>query len=85
MIKFVHSFHKQLSCEGWFGMDENELKKRVLNGKKTERLVFAVSSEMKQAIEAIAHEKCVSVSALLISLATSEVLANKELFEEADA
>ena len=63
-------------------MDENELKKHVLNGKKTERLVFAVSEEMKQAIEAIATEKCVSVSALLIGLATQEVLANKELFDE---
>ena len=63
-------------------MDENELKKRVLNGKKTERLVFAVSTEMKQAIETIAKEKCMSVSALLISLATKEVLANRALFEE---
>ena len=62
-------------------MDENRLKKHVLNGKKTERLVFAVSSEMKQAIEAIAEEKCMSVSALLIGLATEEVLANKELFD----
>ena len=61
-------------------MDENELKKRMLNGKKTERLVFAVTTEMKHAIESIAEEKCMSVSALLVSLATEEVLANKELF-----
>ena len=64
-------------------MDENKLKKHVLNGKKTERLVFAVSSEMKHAIEVIAEEKCMSVSALLIGLATEEVLANKDLFERA--
>lgn len=63
-------------------MDENELKKYVLNGKKTERLVFAVSVEMKQAIETIAEEKCMSVSALLIGLAAKEVLANRKLFEE---
>ena len=62
-------------------MSENELKKHVLNGKKTERLVFAVSSEMKQAIEAIAEEKCMSVSALLTILATQEVLANRDLLE----
>ena len=62
-------------------MSENELKKYVLNGKKTERLVFAVSSEMKQAIEAIAEEKCMSVSALLTFLATQEVLANRDLLE----
>ena len=62
-------------------MNENDLKKFVLGGKKTERLVFAVSKEMKQAIELIAKEKCTSVSGLLIGLASQEVLANKELFE----
>ena len=36
-------------------MDDNELKKSVLSGKKTERLVFAVSPEMKQAVETIAR------------------------------
>ena len=61
-------------------MDDNELRKSVLSGKKTQRLVFAVSEEMKQAIEVIAREKCMSVSALLLGLATQEVLANKELF-----
>ena len=61
-------------------MDDNELRKSVLSGKKTQRLVFAVSEEMKQAIEVVAKEKCMSVSALLLGLATQEVLANKELF-----
>lgn len=62
-------------------MDENELRKHVLAGKKTERVVFAVTPEMKSAIERIAKDRCTSVSALLLHLATDEVLANKELFE----
>jgi hypothetical protein len=64
-------------------MSENELKKHILSGKKDERVVFAASAEMKEALETIAKEKCMSVSALMTSLATDEVLANKELFEEA--
>lgn len=66
-------------------MDENELRKYVLVGKKTERLVFAVTPEMKSAMERIAEEKGTSVSAMLTQLATDEVLANKEMFKEVEA
>ena len=66
-------------------MDENELRKRVLVGKKTKRLVFAVTPEMKAAMERISEEKGTSVSAMLTQLATDEVLANKEMFKEVEA
>lgn len=62
-------------------MNESELRKQILVGKKTERLVFAVSPEMKAAMELIADQKSTSVSAMLTQLATDEVLANKSLFE----
>lgn len=62
-------------------MDEQELRKHVLSAKKTERIIFAATPEMKEALEAIAQEKCVSLSALLTSLAVDEVLANKELLD----
>lgn len=62
-------------------MNESELRKQILVGKKTERLVFAVSPEMKAAMELIAEKKSTSVSAMLTQLATDEVLANKSLFE----
>lgn len=65
-------------------MDENELRKYVLVGKKTERLVFAVTPEMKSVMERIAEEKGTSVSAMLTQLATDEVLANKEMFKEVE-
>lgn len=64
-------------------MDESQLRKKVLAGRKTERVVFAASKEMKASLEKIAEEKCMSLSALITSLATEEILANKELFEEA--
>ena len=63
-------------------MDENELRKHVLGAKKTERIIFAATPEMKEALERVAQEKCVSLPALLTTLATEEVLANKRLFEE---
>lgn len=66
-------------------MDENELRKHVLVGKKTERLVFAVTPEMKAAMERIAKKKSTSVSAMLTQLATDEVLANKDMFKEVEA
>ena len=63
-------------------MNESELRKQILVGKKTERLVFAVSPEMKAAMELIAKKKSTSVSAMLTQLATDEVLANRSLFGE---
>ncbi|MEG0461988.1 hypothetical protein [Gordonibacter sp.] len=61
-------------------MGEQELKKHVLGAKKTERIIFAATPEMKAALETIAQEKCMSLSALLTSLVVEEVLANEELF-----
>lgn len=63
-------------------MNESELRKQILVGKKTERLVFAVSPEMKAAMELIAEKKSTSVSAMLTQLATDEALANRSLFGE---
>ena len=63
-------------------MSENGLRKRVQVGKKTERLVFAVTPEMKAAMEKIAEANGTSVSSMLTQLATDEILANKSLFVE---
>lgn len=62
-------------------MGEQELRKHVIGAKKTERIIFAVPPELKEALETIAREKCVILSALITSLAIDEVIANKELFD----
>lgn len=80
--KICAQFYHQRKREGRHSMEENELRKHVLVGKKTERLVFAVTPEMKDAIEYIAVEKDTSISSMLTQLATDEILANKELFKE---
>lgn len=77
-----HNFYESHGhAEGCAHMDENELRKHVLGAKKTERIIFAATPELKEALETVAQEKCMSLSALLTALATDEVLANKELFE----
>ena len=62
-------------------MGEQELRKHVLGAKKTERIIFAATPRLKEALETIAQEKCVSLSALITSLAVDEVIANKDLFQ----
>ena len=62
-------------------MGEQELRKHVIGAKKTEQIIFAATPELKEALETIAREKCVSQSALITSLAIDEVIANKELFD----
>lgn len=64
--------------------EENALRKTVLNGKKSERIIFAVTLEMKSAISQIAEEKCVSVSAYITSLLVDDVVANRGLLKEVD-
>lgn len=59
--------------------DDNELRKAILNGKKSERIIFAVTPEMKGAISKIAEENCQSVSAYITEVLTRDILANKDV------
>ena len=58
---------------------ENTLRKAILNGKKSERIIFAVTPEMKHAIALIAEERCLSVSAYITDILAKDVLANKDV------
>lgn len=60
-------------------MDEKTLKQKLLNGKKTERVIFAVTPEMKEALAVVAKDRCMSVSGLLTSLAIDEINQSKEV------
>lgn len=64
-------------------MEEKALRQRMLGDKKTDRIIFAVTPEMKDAMATVAADQCVSVSALLTKLALDEIIANKNLFKEA--
>lgn len=59
-------------------MDETELKQTLLNGKKTERIIFAVTPDLKQAVMAMAKQDCVSASAF-IALILAEEAVRREM------
>ena len=60
-------------------MEDSELRKRLLNGKKTEWINFAVTPELKEAAATLAEERCTTVSSLIVSLLVDESLKNKDL------
>ena len=60
-------------------MDDHDLRKYLLGNKKTERIIFAATPETKVALETMARDRCVSVSALITSLVVDEALRNAEL------
>ena len=59
--------------------DDNTLRKAILNGKKSERIIFAVTPEMKRAIALIAEERCQSVSAYITDVLAKDILANEDV------
>ena len=63
-------------------MKDSELRKALLNGRKTERINFAVTPELKAAAARIAEERCTTVSSLIVNLLVEESLRNKDVTEE---
>ena len=59
-------------------VEEQALKKSLLVGKKSERIIFAVTPEMKEAVSALAEENCMTVSGYITSLIVGDALENKE-------
>ena len=56
---------------------ELDARKVMLNGRKTERIIFAVTPELKKAIAKAAEDKCVSVSAYITALLADDVIARE--------
>ena len=59
--------------------DDNSFRKTILNGKKSERIIFAVTPEMKDAIGKMAEENCQSMSAYITDVLAKDILANKDV------
>ena len=58
--------------------DEQALKKSLLVGKKSERIIFAVTPKMKDAVTKLATENCMTVSAYITSLLVEDALDRRE-------
>lgn len=65
-------------------MVEKALKQKLLNGNKTERIIFAVTPELKEALAVVAKDHCTSVSGLLTTLAVEEVSHSQDALEQSE-
>lgn len=54
--------------------DPNNKRRELLNGKKTERIIFAVTPELKQEVARMAEHDCVTVSAFITRLLAEEAV-----------
>ncbi len=57
-------------------MEEAQLRKSVLSGKKSQRIALVANDEMKVALERASQEKCVSLPVLKTLLVTKKILKN---------
>ena len=78
MVNLYNNDARPCGTSGWtfkgMTMDETELKQTLLNGKKTERIIFAVTPDLKQAVMAMAKQDCVSASAFIASILAEEAV-----------
>ena len=58
-------------------MDERDLRRHLLGDKKTERIIFATTPELKEAVAFMSEERCMTISAYITSLIVDDVLAHK--------
>lgn len=63
-------------------MDAKTLRQHLLGGKKTERIIFAVTPEMKEALSVVSADRCTSVSGLITSAVIEEIIKCGDLFDE---
>lgn len=54
--------------------DPNNKRQELLNGKKTERIIFAVTPELKQEVARMAKHDCTTVSALITRMLADEAV-----------
>ena len=54
-----------------------DLRKVLLNGKKSERIIFAVTPELKEAVARAAEDRCVSVSSYITTLLADAIISRE--------
>lgn len=62
-------------------MADKEFRQKMLANKKTERIIFAATPELKAAIEAVAKDQCISASAVITNAIISELAKQEEILE----
>ena len=62
--------------------DKRELRKAMMMGNKTERIIFATTPELKEAVVFMSSERCMTISAYITSLIVEDVLSHKEVLPD---
>lgn len=62
-------------------MAAKEFRQKMLVSKKTERIIFAATPELKAAIEAVAKDQCISTSAVITNAVISELAKHEDVLE----
>lgn len=63
-------------------VDEHDLRKAMLMGTKTERIIFATTPELKEVVQFLSRERCMTVSAYLTSLIVDDAIENREVLPD---
>ena len=58
-------------------VDEHDLRKAMLMGNKSERIIFATTPELKGAVQFMSRERCMTVSAYITSLIVEDAVRNR--------
>lgn len=63
-------------------VEEHDLRKAMLMGTKTERIIFAATPELKAAAQFLSNERCMTVSAYITSLIVEDATRNREVLPD---
>lgn len=60
-------------------VEERDLRKAMLMGNKSERIIFAATPRLKEAARFLSRERCMTVSAYITSLIVDDAIRNREV------
>ena len=63
-------------------LDEHDLRKAMLMGNKSERIIFAATPALKEAVQFLSTERCMTISAYLTSLIVEDALQHREVLPD---
>lgn len=58
---------------------EHDLRKAMLTGTKTERIIFATTPTLKRVVQSLSSERCLTASAYITSLIVEDAANNREV------
>jgi len=63
-------------------VDEHDLRHAMLMGNKSERIIFATTPVLKEAVQFMSRERCMTISAYLTALIVEDAMRNREVLPD---